>query len=146
MLEPLMQDTETGGLVLSIPAERRQMDAVISFINAALEGLGYEEKLIRKIDVAADELFTNICDYAYSPGKGDVTIRCGVQNGMAFVQFEDEGRAYNPLERKDPDVTLPVEERPIGGLGIFLVKKLMDEMHYSREDGKNIVIIRKKQQ
>ena len=87
----------------------------------------------------------NIAMYAYAPGSGDMTVQFDYDETgrMASVTFTDSGIPFDPLAKKDPDVGLPAEERKIGGLGIFLVKKTMDEIRYRREGGKNILCIRK---
>ena len=96
--------------------------------------------------MAVDEVMANVAMYAYAPGTGDVTVQFGFEEASrtASVTFIDGGVAFDPLAKEDPDVTLPAEQRKIGGLGIFLVKKTMDEVTYKREDGKNILCIRKK--
>ena len=83
-----------------------------------------------QIDIAVEEIFTNIARYAYTPGEGSAVIGVLAEPGRAEITFSDTGMPYNPLLREDPDVTLAAEEREIGGLGIFMVKKTMDEMRY----------------
>ena len=99
-----------------------------------------------QIDIAIDELFSNIARYAYNPDVGPATVRVEVQeNPMAVViTFIDKGVPYDPLKKEDPDVTLSAEERDIGGLGIYMVKKSMDEVLYEYRDGQNILKIKKK--
>ena len=96
-------------------------------------------------DVAIDELFGNIAHYAYSPETGPATVGVEVrENPMAvIITFMDHGIPYDPLEKEDPDVTLSLEERQIGGLGIYMVKKSMDEITYEYKDGQNILKIKK---
>lgn len=111
------------------------------------EGCPAEER--RLIEISAEELFTNIASYAYGPQGGDVQVECGLcpaEGGgrELFVRFRDRGTPYNPFSRPDPDLTLPIEERPIGGLGIYMVKQFMDGVEYSRRDGCNITTIRKR--
>ena len=98
-----------------------------------------------QLNIAVEEIFVNIAHYAYTPGKGDATVRVETdkKNRSISVTFTDRGIPYNPLEKADPDTTLSAEERQIGGLGIFMVKKSMDAMEYRREDGMNILTIRK---
>ena len=92
-----------------------------------------------QIDIAVEEIFVNIAHYAYAPGTGDALIRVRISDEPAkvLIDFEDSGIPYNPLEKADPDVTLNVQEREIGGLGIFMVKKIVDEIRYEYADGKN---------
>ena len=131
---------------LTIEAVPENVDAVIDFINEQLDeyGCGMKEKMA--IDVAADELFTNIASYAYNPDKGNATVRVEVFEDPLAVEitFIDNGVPYDPLAKADPDTTLSVEERQIGGLGIFIVKKSMDAVNYEYKEGRNILTIRKK--
>ena len=99
-----------------------------------------------QIDVAIDELFSNIANYAY-PGKiGKATVQVDIseENRTVTITVIDSGIQYDPLAKEDPDVTLSAEERKIGGLGIFMVKKTMDDIKYSYENGNNILTINKK--
>ncbi|MBQ4148518.1 MAG: ATP-binding protein [Clostridium sp.] len=130
---------------LTIEAEIENLDKVIGFVDEQLEALECPMKAQMQIDVAVEEIFVNIAHYAYTPGKGDATVRVETdkKNRSISVTFTDRGIPYNPLEKADPDTTLSAEERQIGGLGIFMVKKSMDAMEYRREDGMNILTIRK---
>ena len=97
------------------------------------------------IELVTEEIFVNIASYAYPDGGGFATVRrIGGEGpeGLTLV-FIDSGVPYNPLARPDPDLTLSAEERPIGGLGVFLVKKIVDEAHYEYRDGENILTVRK---
>ena len=97
-----------------------------------------------QLDVAVEELFVNIASYAYVDkiGIADITIEL-LPGQVVQITFRDSGIPYNPLEKPDPDITKPAEEREIGGLGIYIVKKSMDEVLYRYEDGQNILTIRK---
>jgi anti-sigma regulatory factor (Ser/Thr protein kinase) len=99
-----------------------------------------------QIDIAIDELFSNIAHYAYNPETGDATVRVEVvEDPMAVViTFIDKGIPYDPLKKADPNTALSAEEREIGGLGIFMVKKTMDDITYEYKDGQNILKIKKK--
>ena len=98
-----------------------------------------------QIDIAIDELFSNIAYYAYNPDVGPATVRVEVvEDPMAVViTFIDKGVPYDPLAREDPDTTLSAEERDLGGIGIYMVKKSMDEVTYEYKDGQNILKIKK---
>ena len=130
----------------------RTFDAVIpcfaetlSFIDGWLESLDCGMKAQTQIDLAVDEIFTNVASYAYAPETGKVTVRLDFDEASrtACITFIDSGVPYNPLEKPDPDVTLSAEERGIGGLGIFMVKKVTDKMEYRYEDGCNMLTIYK---
>ena len=97
--------------------------------------------LTNKLDMCAEEIFANIAFYAYPEAKGDIEATLEKSNGRIVFEFKDEGVEYNPLERPDPDITLPPEERPIGGLGIFMVKEMADEISYKRVDNKNVLTL-----
>ena len=98
-----------------------------------------------QIDVALEEIFINIANYAYQPGKGPATVRVDVTDNplTVTITFVDHGIPYDPLAKDDPDVTLPADEREIGGLGIFMVKQSMDDVIYEYRDGHNILTIKK---
>lgn len=130
---------------LTIEASRTNLDKVLEFIDKELAKFECTGELKNKIDIAIEEVFVNISSYAYDE-QGKVDIDCNVNQDtfMIEIEFKDMGRPYNPLKRADPDITKPIDEREIGGLGIFMTKKFMDEVEYKYEDNKNILIIRKK--
>lgn len=130
---------------ITVKAELDMLDEVIAFVEEQLEAADCPMKTQMQISVAVEELFVNIAHYAYPPKTGDATITMEIKGDPKYAEiiFEDTGVPYNPLEKPDPDITVSAEERPIGGLGIFMVKKSMDEMLYEYTDGKNIVTIRK---
>ena len=98
--------------------------------------------LINKIDVCLEEIYVNIASYAYDNKEGTEKISFDKQDNEITLKFEDEGIYYNPLQKEDPDITLSLEERPIGGLGIFMVKEMSKDIEYKREDNKNILILK----
>ena len=120
--------------------------AVTDFVEAELDAVDCPPKAKMQLSMAIDELMTNIAQYAYAPGTGPVTVRFGYEQASKTVTltFLDKGMPYNPLEKEDPDVHLSAEDRPIGGLGIFLVKKTMDRMDYAYKFGQNVLTIQKK--
>ena len=131
---------------LTLEAKIENISEALDFIDAQLEELDCPMKAQTQINVAADEVLCNIASYAYVPGTGDMTVRFEVlpEPRTAVITFVDSGMPFDPLEVQDPDVTLPAEARAIGGLGIFLVKKTMDDMRYERRDGKNVLRIEKR--
>lgn len=130
---------------LTIEATPENVDKVIEFIDGMLEEYGCGVKEQMAIDVAVDELFSNIAHYAYNPETGYATVRVDVKKDPLAVEitFIDHGVPYDPLAKVDPDTTLSVDDRQIGGLGIFIVKKSMDAVNYEYKDGKNILTIKK---
>ena len=131
---------------LTLAATPENIETVTDFVNEQLKALDCPMKAQMQIDIAIDELFGNIAHYAYTPEVGSATVRVEVLDDPLSVvlTFIDEGVPYDPLGAADPDITLPAGERAIGGLGIFMVKKIMDEITYRYENGRNILSIRKK--
>lgn len=130
---------------LRIEAAVDRLDEVLAFIDAELEAQDCPMKAQMQIDVAVDEVFANIANYAYEGAKGGAVVSFEAQDDPrgAVITFVDRGVPFNPLESKDPDTSLSAEERQIGGLGIFLVKKTMDEMRYERRGEENVLRITK---
>ena len=119
--------------------------AVTDFVTGELEALDCPMRAQLQIAVAIDEIFGNIANYAYRPGVGDATVRFEAAEDPRCVRitFLDRGTPYDPLTHEDPDITLSAEDRPVGGLGIFMVKKTMDDLTYEYADGQNILTIQK---
>jgi uncharacterized protein (TIGR02172 family) len=130
---------------LNIPAKRERLDAVQAFVAERL-GSACSFKSKMNIELAVEEIFINIASYAYGEGDGTATVRVERSESPAAVtiSFTDRGVPYNPLAKDDPDVTSLAQERKIGGLGIFLTKKVMDEVRYEYRDGQNILTMTKK--
>ena len=131
---------------LTVAATVENIETVTNFVNEQLEAYDCPIKAQMQIDIAIDELFGNIVHYAYNPEVGDATVRVEVtEDPLAVViTFIDNGVPYDPLAKADPDITLSAEERGIGGLGIYMVKKSMDDITYEYKDGQNILTIKKK--
>ncbi len=131
---------------LTIAATTENIETVTNFVNEQLEALDCPMRAQIQIAIAIDELFGNIAHYAYNPEVGSATVRVEVaQEPLAvIITFIDKGVPYDPLQNADPDVTLSAEERQIGGLGIYMVKKSMDEISYEYKNGQNILTIKKR--
>ncbi len=131
---------------LTIEALPENLTAVTEFVDGCLESVDCPLKIQLQIDVALEEIFINIAHYAYQPGKGPATVRVDVSDEpiTVTITFIDQGVPYDPLAKDDPDITLPADEREIGGLGIFMTKKLMDDVVYEYKDGSNILRLVKK--
>lgn len=129
---------------LEIEATVDNLGKVIDFVNEQLEQVGCSMKAQMQIDIAVEEIYVNIAHYAYQP-TGPATIRVELEQEplSVILTFIDHGVPYDPLAKEDPDLTLSAEERPIGGLGIFMVKKSMDHVAYEYKDGKNILTLKK---
>ena len=131
---------------ITVKAMVENIPQVTEFIDMELEALDCPLRAQTQIDVAIDELFGNIAFYAYSGEVGDAVVRFEYDEAthMASITFIDAGEPFDPLAKPDPNVTLSAEERQIGGLGIFLVKKTMDDVFYRRENDRNVLTIVKK--
>jgi anti-sigma regulatory factor (Ser/Thr protein kinase) len=130
---------------LTIEARIDNLNQVMGFVDETLEEAMCPMKAQMQVDVAVEEIFVNVASYAYAPGVGNVTIRVDIPENprSVVITFIDRGVPYDPLAKADPDVTLSAEERGIGGLGIFMVKKSMDDIFYEYKDGQNILSIKK---
>ena len=128
---------------LVIDAKTEKLDEVIGFVEQHLEKWDCPMKIMTQIEIAVEEIFVNIAEYAYTPNEGKATISINLIGTEIEIVFKDSGVPYDPLAKPDPDVTLSAEEREVGGLGIFMVKKSMSNMFYEYKDGNNILTIRK---
>ena len=130
---------------LTLDAALENLDAVQSFVAQRLEAADCPIKTQMQVEVVVEEVFVNIAQYAYVPRTGEATVGVELSGDPAAVtlRFRDRGIPYDPLARQDPDITAPAEERQIGGLGILMTKKLMDEVRYEYRDGQNILTLKK---
>ena len=133
---------------LKVAAKAEKLGEVLAFVRTGLEKAGCDEKERTQLMVAAEEIFVNIAYYAYGSGEGEkgdveIALESSVEPHFVKIRFADSGTPYNPLSNPPPDTSLSAEERQIGGLGIFMVKKTMDEMEYEYRGGQNILAIRK---
>ena len=126
---------------MTVQATLENIPAVTAFVDTELEALNCPLKAQMQIDIAIDELFGNIAHYAYPSGTGEATMRFDFDETArtASITLIDSGIPFNPLQKDDPDVTIPADERAVGGLGIFMVKKTMDHLVYRRENGRNML-------
>ena len=126
---------------LTLEAKVANLQQVLDFVDENLTSMRCPMKILMQIDVAVEEIFVNVASYAYTPNTGSVTIRMDLleKPRAVVITFIDSGIPYNPLAKEDPDVSLSAEERSIGGLGIFMVKKTMDKMEYEYTDQKNVL-------
>ena len=130
----------------TFPAKTESLSDVLGFVDQMLDSFGCSMKIQMAVCVAIEEVFVNIAHYAYGDGEGNMSLGIGFDEESRTITFRvaDRGIPFDPLQKPDPDITLAVEDRPIGGLGIFIVKKTMDSVHYSYENGKNILTMIKK--
>jgi serine/threonine-protein kinase RsbW len=109
-----------------------------------VERFGAEQRLPAKVvnalNVVLDEAVSNAVNHGYDAGvRGEIAVRLSNRPGSVLVEVEDDGRPFDPLQAPPPDLTLPLEQRPIGGLGIHLIRNLMDEVSYARVEGRNVL-------
>ncbi|MBQ3669032.1 MAG: ATP-binding protein [Clostridia bacterium] len=130
---------------IDIEAVVDRLPGVNDFVNECLEGMDCSPKALMQVELAVEEIFMNIASYAYKPNTGRAVVRVETADAppSVTITFIDRGVPYDPLAKRDPDTTLSADEREIGGLGIFMVKKTMDDMTYEYKDGQNILTIKK---
>ncbi|MBO4285944.1 MAG: ATP-binding protein, partial [Bacilli bacterium] len=128
-----------------VPADKNEVGRVVEFVNTFLGQFNVEQKILSQIDIAIDEICSNIFNYAYKDKKGTIEVDISINNNVVTLHFVDTGEPFNPLEKEDPNIDLPLEERQEGGLGIYMVKKMMDSVsyHYSKNK-ENVFTITKK--
>ena len=128
---------------ITVPARTDCLDEVFSLVESAAQTAGIDVSQQNNIKIAVEEIFVNIASYAFPTGEGEVSVSVAAGSEKLSVEFSDSGMPYNPLSKTDPDTSLPADEREIGGLGIFMVKNMMDSVRYRYENGKNILTIEK---
>lgn len=121
---------------IAVVANKDSMEPVQRFVDTLTQKLAVMPKIANKVSIAVDEIYSNIINYS---GAKVASISYSIKSGKLYMTFTDDGVRYNPLEAEDPDITLSAEERKIGGLGIFMVKKMTESMEYVYEDNKNIL-------
>jgi anti-sigma regulatory factor (Ser/Thr protein kinase) len=133
----------TEEYVLKIPAKLEGMDVILAFVSLLLDTHGCAPKARTQLRMAVEELYVNVTLYAYPAGNGWVETWGSVENGVATIRLIDGGTPFNPLAKPDPDTLRSGEERDIGGLGIYMVKTMVDEVEYVYRDGYNQLTLRK---
>lgn len=126
---------------LEIESKNENLNLVQNYVSNFMKENGFNENDKMKVDVIVEEVFINICSYAYNGSTGPCVIELKYDENKIIITFKDKGIQYDPLKRKDPDITLEAEDRPIGGLGIYMTKKMMDEVSYKYENNTNILTI-----
>lgn len=130
---------------LTVDAKIENLEMLTDFIRDELIRHQCPKATITQISVVTDEIFTNISEYAYTPDSGSAYVGVDVDDKARTItlSFRDSGSRFNPLQMEEPDITLPASERPIGGLGIFMVKKMMSSVSYDYVDGFNVLTAKK---
>ncbi len=137
-----LQRKQTGAeQSIQVAPKLESIPKVCEFLEQILQDHGAPLKIVSQVNIAADEIFSNIVRYS---GAEAAKVDCKVTGDWAIIRFVDDGRPYDPTAQPEPDTTLSAEEREIGGLGIFMVKKSMDRVAYEYGDGRNILTIEKR--
>ncbi len=137
------EDKDEANMEKVFEANVDRLHEVLAFAEEAMEAHGADMKAMMAVTLSLEELFVNIAHYAYPDGKGDAKVSLDFDDDSVEVTLTDSGIDFDPLQNIDPDIHAELEQRDIGGLGIFMVKKYMDECRYRRENGKNIFTMRK---
>lgn len=132
-------------LEIKITNKITEVSRVVDQVEVFAEEINLPFKVLNTVNLALDEIITNIISYGYADEEShEIKIELFLHDGVLSVIVEDDAKAFNPLEQPEPDIDIPLEEKQIGGLGIHLIKNLMDELDYTRTGNKNIFVMRKK--
>lgn len=131
---------------LKLQTSNDTLYTVLDTVEALLKENGCPNSVKAEILIAAEEIYVNIAHYAYGGEAGEAVVQMEISQDpkVCRIVFRDKGIPYNPLEKKDPDISLSAEERAIGGLGIYMVKQSMDKVEYRYEDGSNVLLLEKR--
>jgi serine/threonine-protein kinase RsbW len=127
---------------IKLPAKLENLERLIEFVSDCANAQGIDRKRIIEIEISTEEVLVNIFNYSYQGAGGDVEVVCKSDDNDKFmIEIEDSGIPFNMLALKEPDIGLDISERKIGGLGILLIKKMMDDVQYRHEEGKNMLTL-----
>jgi serine/threonine-protein kinase RsbW len=127
---------------LLLPAKLENLESLLCFIKSNAEKYGFSSKNVNEIQIATEEPIVNIISYAYPDGNGDIEVTCSDKEGKGLViEIIDWGVPFNPMLMPEPDIEAPMDDRRIGGLGIYMMRKLMDESNYKRVENQNVLTI-----
>lgn len=137
-----MSDTVLTASTLELPAVLESLPRFTEFLSHFAQKAGFDMQKIHEIELASEEAIVNIVNYAYGDTPGTIEVTCRVEPDDRFlIEIADSGMPFDPLEAKKPDLDADIDKRPVGGLGIYLAEKLMDDMRYRRESDKNILTL-----
>jgi serine/threonine-protein kinase RsbW len=131
-------------ITCTIESDIHAIPRVSLVLDQAMQAYGFSEEEILDTQLAVEEAITNVIVHGYAKGPGTIVISCHTTRGIAEIQIEDSAPPFNPLSIPEPDISAEIEERQIGGLGVFLIRQVMDEISYRYENGKNILVLVKK--
>lgn len=126
---------------INVPARLENLDTLVQSITSCAKEHGFIGNKLYHIELAVEEVFVNICNYAYPGTEGDAEVKCRLDNNNFVIEFIDSGIPFDITSMPGPDITKDIPERPVGGLGIFFMKKMMDDVRYRREGNKNILCL-----
>ena len=130
--------------MITSPPDINNLHLFTDYAREEADKAGFSDTDISRIELAIEEAAVNIINYSFPDEEGEISMECDFRHQSLQITLSDNGIPFNPLEYCPPDITLPAQEREVGGLGIFLIRNLMDEVEYRREEDKNILMMRKK--
>ncbi len=133
-----------GRFAFTIDAEIKSIPVVADGIEDYLVSAGVNPAIVPDLELAVDEVMTNIIMHGYRGRAGTIQITCSIGDGSVKVEIRDRAPAFNPLSVKDPDISADLAQRAVGGMGIYLVRKVMDAVSYEYRDGENVLTLEKK--
>lgn len=128
---------------ITIDAAISSLPRALAHVTETLDGLGVPEKTVQEIELAVDEAVTNVMLHGYTSPEGRIHVCCRLDGDTIWVTIEDEAPPFDPTTAPEPDLEGGVDDRPIGGLGIYLIREMTDELRYERKEGRNILILGK---
>jgi len=127
---------------IKLPAKIEHLNSILQFVRDCARDEGFSRQRISNIELATEEVLANVCRYAYPGNCGDIEIRCRTDDDRRLIiDIVDAGKPFNMLTVSEPDLNTDIAEREIGGLGVLLIRKMVDDIHYSRRDNKNILTL-----
>lgn len=128
--------------IYKAPASKENYNKFYQWLRQICKDWNVNEELTNKIDMCGEEIYANISFYAYEQSQGEIRVSIQKENNEIILKFEDDGIPYNPLEKTDPDINLPPEQRPVGGLGIFMVKEMVNDINYEYKNQSNVLTLK----
>ncbi len=122
-------------------AKIEEVPAIVAYVADMAESVGMHPKRVMHLQLAVEEAVVNVCNYAYQVPPGEVQISISHESNRFVVKVQDEGVPFDPMTLEAPDLKAGIEERQVGGLGVYLMRRVMDEVHYFREGKKNILTL-----
>lgn len=130
---------------LILPAKMQNFESMMQFIENIAKSQGFDVKKVNQVKIAAEEALVNVINYAYHDADGNIEINCDAKEGRGLViEIIDKGIPFDPTSMPEPDINAPIEDRRIGGLGVYMMHQLMDEVNYRRDEDRNILTLAKR--